>query len=1233
MNVTLKYLAILLFVFCGNAFPNSNIDETDFHFQTSQTDSSIPNGLITTIAQDRSGFMWFGTRDGLVRFDGYKSTRYRHKIGDTESLKSNWISALLSDSKGRLWVGTYEGLQEFNFRNEKFENTIKFSESPADPELKKITSIVEDNEGVIWIGTKGGLFKYPPDSKQGNVLSHFTISDVRNGRIDVNALAVDAHNNLWIGSPLGLTLKKNNSDKFEQLKVNFPGVEKGDNNVSLDVEAIHFSLESKTLWIGTFRGLYALKYRNEEMLFDHTDLKRVRDVPADLVLDIKSDKLGHIWVGTLSDGVFMKRKSDENFTNLRHHESNRHSLLENTATLIFHDTTGILWVGSMNGLSKVDLSNSGFHHVSQASKNGKFPSSYIISMTGNSKGKIYLGTKDSGVVIWDRKSNTFKTFRHDRKEKFAQSRDIIITVTIDKRGRLWISTPFGIEYLDEKKGKFIWFKESYAGPQLLHRSIRDRNGNIWFATDRGLFKFDPETRKTIQIRPIGNGESSNEFGATNLILEDQNGNILLLTGHGIQTVDLHTNTYQTTNGLFNKNNPGLPSRFNSLIEDEKGRFWAATDEGIFWADRNTLPQRNGSLIPTEYRISGIVQDKEKKFWLSTSRGIASFDAKTSIVKYYSGSVMRHSGGNIGGMPFVDEDNIVYFAGINGVTYFNPNKIVENLIAPKIAIIDVQVLNKANNNNRKNEVTQQHSFKNEETPISVPYSQSSISIEYTALHFANPKENKYKYILENFDNDWIEVDSSKRYVQYSNLNPGPYRFKVKAASGNEIWSNEAVVDFIVAPPFWKSTSFWAIVTAVIILIAIIAQSLTTRRHKRIRALLEAEIKERTLEIATQNKNKSKFIADASHDLRQPIHAIGNLLEATKIAFEKKDREKSLELLQLTKTAASLMRSSFNSILELSRLETGLVEPNYSAVDLPSLVKEIISSFDIMAYEKAVKIKFKFNKEKNYFVRTDKILISRVFSNLISNAIKYSKSSNAKLVIRPSQIGSHCRLYILDNGIGIKEAELDKIFQPFYQINNPEHDRERGLGLGLSIVNATILALDDHSINVCSLPDKGTIFYIDLPLTTASTIQVETHIEPRKTDPFDINGLYIIYVEDDLLVRRSTEILLQDFGLLISSFSSGEELVEALKTIERKPDLILADHNLPNYFTSEDVIQLVRNEFDEKIPAIVITGSFIDDSFRMQSSADLVMNKPVIPSELICCIEQLFESATNRTNGEN
>jgi signal transduction histidine kinase/CheY-like chemotaxis protein len=943
-------------------------------------------------------------------------------------------------------------------------------------------------------------------------------------------------------------------------------------------------------------------------------------------------------------------------------------------TATFQDESGVFWVGSIDGISKVDLASGGFHRISRSSAHAKLEDDFVTSITGDAKGRIYFGTKNNGVAIWDRKSDIFKILKDHDKEGFSRYRNHIRTINIDQRGKVWVTTPLGLASYNEVQGKFVEHKSNSNEPQIIDtvRSISDRNGKFWFTSRRGIFKFDPETKRTYQILPFKEGILFEGFESTHLVAEDSSGNILFTTDRGIQKIAPSDTTYEINDGSYNQFYSRLIGRINAFIEDHNQQFWVATDLRLFFTRLNTknveiaiergftdkktigididvnpkkqertptysnifnttLPPIYDDFIPLDAKIFALVQDRKENIWLSTSKGIAKLDKKNSTLKYYPQSIEQQSENFSANVIFVDDANTIYLAGPNGITYFNPDNLFENTIPPRITIRSFSSVDNRSGLNKVNNFTSRNTFGSEDKAIHVPYDQSSVSIEYTALHFANSRGNKYRYMLEGIDRDWKVVDSRKSNVQYPNLKPGHYKFRVMAASAYGIWSNEASMLFIVAKPYWETMEFAVAAIFIFMVLTSYAHNRKIRRHQKAKSQLEAQIQERTLEIATQNRNKSKFIADAAHDLRQPIHAIGNLLEATKFALEKNDQEKSLALLQQTKMAVTLMSSTFNAILELSRLETGLILPTYTSVDLSQLLSEINNTLSGLGVEKKVSLKLAFNRGKAYIVRSDKILLTRVLTNLISNAIKYSNPSRAKVILRLAIIQNRCRVYILDNGIGMSEDNLPKIFQPFYQINNPEHDRERGLGLGLSIVSAAISLLDNHSIDVCSIPHKGTLFYLDLPQTLPIDLRAEQLTHIRKSDFPKIDGLYIIYVEDDSLVRTSTEILLRELGVLVSSFKSGEDLFEDLKEIERCPDLILTDHNLPNNVTSDEIIFAIRDEFDSPIPAIIISGEYMDENFGMQRSANVLLRKPVSPSELAYCIEKISKTSVSNLDG--
>jgi len=383
---------------------------------------------------------------------------------------------------------------------------------------------------------------------------------------------------------------------------------------------------------------------------------------------------------------------------------------------------------------------------------------------------------------------------------------------------------------------------------------------------------------------------------------------------------------------------------------------------------------------------------------------------------------------------------------------------------------------------------------------------------------------------------------------------------------------------------------------------------------------------------QNKEKSKFMADAAHDLRQPLHAMGNLLEAAKHAVVREDVSRSRELIDLAQSAMHAAQRSFDSVLEVSRLESGLMKPDYALFDLQELVRDVCDSQMPMAIERGVRIRLAFTAEKRRMARSDRHLLARAIGNLLSNAIKYadqSKGVRQGVVVGIVALPALWRVQIVDNGIGIAGAEQKNIFKPFYQVHNPERDREKGLGLGLSIVQSILALLKDHRIAMRSAEGKGTRFSIDIPrIADAGHVPPDRHARNDAVAQ-DLAGLYILIVEDDILVRRSTEALFQEYGILFEALDSVDALTRKLPALERMPDLVLTDFSLAANHSAIDVMQVVRAEFERDIPTIVLTGK--SDNFADTQRNRLpgnILYKPVDPMILMNTIREL---CTVRLNG--
>jgi signal transduction histidine kinase len=390
-----------------------------------------------------------------------------------------------------------------------------------------------------------------------------------------------------------------------------------------------------------------------------------------------------------------------------------------------------------------------------------------------------------------------------------------------------------------------------------------------------------------------------------------------------------------------------------------------------------------------------------------------------------------------------------------------------------------------------------------------------------------------------------------------------------------------------------------------------------------ALVKAKDELRAL-AERQNVAKSKFLADAAHDLRQPMQALTNLLGAARHALDQGDTARCDEVLSLAQDASRLTRNSFNAVLDISRLESGFVRAEPHDFDLTGLIEEAVAPLLPVAAERGVDVRFRWQQDRRIAVHSDPHLLGRVVSNLVSNGIKYcdpAKGARAAVLVGVVCLPGRVRIDIVDNGIGIAEPDWARVFSPFVQLGNHERDREKGVGLGLSIVNAIIPLLPEHRLDMRSREGMGTRFSLELPYSRADATSVRRHEPTRPPGPMDLSGFYLLYVEDDAMVRRSATALFDTLDLRYEAYGSYDEASAAVPDLERIPDLLITDYRLPDGRTAEDVVRLTTEAFDTVLPLIVITGEVQRFDEGDWLGAGRVLRKPVSSESLIAEISAL------------
>lgn len=399
-----------------------------------------------------------------------------------------------------------------------------------------------------------------------------------------------------------------------------------------------------------------------------------------------------------------------------------------------------------------------------------------------------------------------------------------------------------------------------------------------------------------------------------------------------------------------------------------------------------------------------------------------------------------------------------------------------------------------------------------------------------------------------------------------------------------------------------------------------------------ALVKAKDELRAL-AERQNHAKSRFLADAAHDLRQPMQALTSLLGAARQALAAGDPARCDELLDMAEDASRLTRNSFNAVLDISRFESGFVEAEYVNFDLPTLIEEVAAPFRLTAGERGIDLRLCWNRKRRILVRSDRHLLGRVIANLLSNAIKYrdpAKGTRSGVLVGIVCLPNRVRIDVVDNGVGICETDWPRVFNPFVQLGNAERDRDKGVGLGLSIVAAVVDLLAEHRLDMQSRVGEGTRFSLELPHGDPAPTAQWRMDQTRPPGPVDLSGLYAFYVEDDPLVRESTAALLGTLGMRYELFGSLAELEAALPDVEREPDLVISDYRLPHGRTAEHVAGLIARAFDPVPPMLVLTGEMLPFEEGPWLGAGRILRKPVSPEALVAaisaaCVQAAAESA--------
>ena len=988
------YLVILVGLFLS---PETICQPEAISFQTISVDDGLSQSSVFSVFQDKRGFLWLGTNDGLNRYDGYRFVVYKPDPENIHSITGNRIFVIFEDSKGTLWVGTEGGLNRYDRARDRFDSYIHNDNDPKSLINNQVHSICEDRAGRIWIGTRRGVSIYDRNrgtfenivniagnnsslsnnfvwdifedkasniwvgtdrglnkynDKTKNFQRFYLTGDTTNRfyRNTVFSIYEDSYNNLWVGTRGGL-FKKAPGEKSFKLITNAPS-----NPHSLSHNNVYSILEdsNRNLWVGTLGGGVSILSLSEYELnpdkgeyFEvyKNDAKSNGSISNNFVWSLFKDKSGIVWVGT-DIGLNKFDPFYKRFNLLREDPSNPNSLISNDVTSILVDRENLLWFGTRNGLSCYDQLNKSFINYTVAHpREINLKENFIKSLYEDNDKNIWIGTNGGGLICYNKQTHQSIVYLAEPGKPGKLSDNKIMSICEDKQGILWLGTLGGLNRFDKKTGQFSFYKTNIQNPNSISNDyalvvFEDRDGILWIGTNDGLNKFEPAKQKFTRYQVLPGKK----------------------------------------NGLSN-------SLIMSIAEDRNGILWVGTNGGLHAFDKKTEKFTRFADInaPVNNSIYGILQDKAGNLWLSTNKGLVKFNPQTKTVRSYTKADRLQSNQFNSGAAFLAKDGCMYFGGINGLNYFLPSQIQNNPVLPQVVITDFQIMNKhiavSENSPLKNSIT-------ETKEIVLSYSDNVFSFEFAALHFAQPFENTYKYMLEGFDKEW-QLSGTRRFVTYTNLDPGEYYFHVKGANNDGLWSEPGtVLKVVIVPPFWHR--WWFIVTMCLLISALIYLGF----YLRMRQLLAIE------------RIRFNIAADLHDDIGTKLTEISMLSDMV-YHFAPEQLKPEYENVNKIGNIARSMIDNLSDIIWLIKPEQDTLKVLF--FKLKDSFEEILSMSNILLYfgdlDILDSIKLTMEQRKN---------LLRIIKEALHNSIKHSQCHH--IWLSAEMIGKELHINVKDDGKG-------------------------------------------------------------------------------------------------------------------------------------------------------------------------------------------------------------------------
>jgi signal transduction histidine kinase/ligand-binding sensor domain-containing protein/DNA-binding response OmpR family regulator len=1236
LNVFKRYICcFMMMAAAGNSFS-----------QPSSSFISLPadlvNNEVTSIIQDKNGFLWLGTRGGLQWFDGYEMKLLKNDMGKGTNLLSQSIEVLLNGKQNNIWIGTKSGgLSSYDFKTGTIINYKNTSSNASGFNADYILSLLETGSEKLFIGTWKG-FQYL--NKKTN---EFKIINSKWKTFDIQP---DGKKGYWLATNSGL--KHINTNLENDKSYNFGIAE-------LNIASIVTDKKTNCLWLGTWQqGLYWFNPATNEIKNYRYDKKNPASLSSNNAYRVLLDSKGNLWVGTWGGGLNRFDNTTATFEKIQLNIPGLYTSDNQIILTLQEDPSGLLWVGTDgSGVFKTDLNRKKFSNISYSGASNLFTNStHVLSVLIDPFDKRWFSTK-GGSIQYSVNEGKFSDFNITLPAKDVSPGSPYECRSFLQAGEyLWMGTNKGlVRVVNNNSGVgnySILIPDEKNPASISGRKInvlaKDSSGTIWIGTQENglscIAGYDKNNQPLFKnyLPAFGiKGALQNE--RVSCLLVDSKKRLWVGTYKGLHLYQPATDNFLVYTQTSEAQNSISNNTILCLAEDKLGNIWAGTQLGLNKISGSNNNQLNITSfttkegLPSNY-VHAIIPDDKGNIWASTNKGLIRLNQADNSFAVFDKRDGVQSSTFSENAFFKSKDGWFFFGGVEGVTYFNPDSISINRFKPPVYFTNLKINNvpyEFGKAKMDSSILEKPFYETES--ITLDHTENILSIGFAALDYHAPDKNEYMYRLEGFNNDWVYAGNN-RSVTFTNLNPGTYRLKVKATNSDKIWSPDIhELKITILPPPWKTWWAYTIYVAVFIFLLWLTRYFGLRQVALKNQLVLAKF-ERDQEHQLTDF-KEKLFTNISHEFRTPLTLIlgplDDLLQRMKL---ESPVEKSLRLIQ--KQSKRMLRM-VNQLLDFQKAESGKLKLAAQPGEIISFCYDIYLLFADEA--KRRNIDYRFVSDEKYLSFTfDPNKLEIIVFNILSNALKFTPNGKSITLSVKKKENQACVIAVQDTGRGIPSNEINQIFNRFYRGKEQDATNISGTGIGLSFVKE-LTELHGGTITAESDGVNASLFTVTLPALAITDVAVPVTNETllfaeQKTESFlnnsimneEKDSLYpeqelpiILVVEDEPdMLQYVVEIVTPSFQVITAT--NGREGLE--KALEAIPDLIISDVMMPEM----DGMELCRNLKSDKgtshIPIILLTA-LSDVTHHVQGireGADVYLPKPFHSQLLLVHIHNLINS---------